>query len=294
MKLWILAGAIAVQSCTPVFAQDEASRGQPHPASKVSKKRAEKKLETKDKKEKPVQDEDKISTSETDKAEFEKKPNEPSMLDNAVEFGSEQSQKVGRTLGAARANRQDTTWTIAGNYSVFEMWTVQKYGLTLGYNKSESDTFEFEYMRGSVGFGWLGIDLGSFSEERYGLNWRSFGNRNAFSFVSGIYYNILDMHLGSDALASVAGTAHAKVDLLKIHTMGIHWGIGSRWQTKGGFVWGADWIAINLPIWIVKQEHPFIDATSNPELRDEAKDAMRLFRRIPEFAALKIQLGFSF
>jgi hypothetical protein len=296
---------IALQSCTPVFAQSEASRGAASTTETATEKKAVKRKKEAEKKAEPKKDDDKISNSETDKAVFEKKENEPGTwekvkektgdaVEDAVEFGSEQSQKVGRTLGAARTRRQDSTWTFTGNYALFEMWTLTKYGLTVGYNKDESTTYEFEYMRGSLGFGYFGIDLGEISEQRFGLNWRTYGKRNSFSFVTGLYYNMLDMHLGSDALATVAGTQRAKVDLLEIETVGLHWGIGNRWQTKGGFVWGADWIAINLPLWIVKQEHPFIDATTSAKYQDDAKDALRFFRRIPEIAALKIQLGFSF
>jgi hypothetical protein len=127
-----------------------------------------------------------------------------------------------------------------------------------------------------------------------GLNWRSYGKRNSFSFVTGLYYNVLSMRLGSKALDSVVSGLRTSVDLLEIHTVGINWGIGNRWQTKGGFVWGADWIAINVPLWIVKQEHPFIDASYNEGFREDAQTALSFFRRIPEIAALKIQLGFSF
>jgi hypothetical protein len=281
---------IALQSCTPVFAQSEASKGAADPVKTTERKKSAKQKKETEKELKPAKDEDKISDSETDKAVFEKKENEPGTWEEV----KEKADDMGRTLGAARTRRQDSTWTFTGNYSLFEMWTLTKYGLTVGYNKDESTTYEFEYMRGSLGFGYFGIDLGEISEQRFGLNWRTYGKRNSFSFVTGLYYNMLDMHLGSDALATVAGTQRAKVDLLEIETVGLHWGIGNRWQTKGGFVWGADWIAINLPLWIVKQEHPFIDATTSAQYRDDAKDALRFFRRIPEIAALKIQLGFSF
>ncbi len=292
---------MALQTCTPVFAQSEPSRGPTQTEDKTAEEHGKKvRKKIREAKPKDPAKEDKVSNTETDKAVFEKKPTEPSTwdkvkekTDEAVEYGAEKSQVVGRTLGAARLNRQDTTWTVQANYSIFEMWTLTKYGLTVSYNKNESTVFEFDYMRGSLGFGYFGIDIGAIDEQRFALNWRTYGQRNSFSFVTGIYYNELDMHLGSAALATVAGSQRTHVDLLKINTVGLSWGLGNHWQTKGGFVWGADWFAIHVPIWIVKQEHPFIDASTSEEYRNDAKDALKVFRRIPEIAALKIQLGFS-
>jgi len=212
----------------------------------------------------------------------------------AVDYGAEKSKDLRRSLGAARERRGNSQWTFTGNYSLFEMWVLTKYGVTVGYNRSPSSTYEFEYMRGSLGFGYFGLDIGKISEERFALLWRSYGRRNSFSFVSGLYYNKLDVHLGSDLLASVSGQDRAKVDIMELQTVGLSWGVGNRWQTSGGFVWGADWLVLNVPVWIVKQEHPFIDSSNSAEARDDANDTMRILRRIPAVAALKIQLGVSF
>lgn len=309
---------MSLQMCTPVFAQSEAGRGVATSEGKTAEAHAKKKLAKEEAKKakradrqpnkandknaqealtKPDQDptakEDKIGDTETQKAVFEKKSNEPSEL-SGPEVISDDSKAFGRTLGAARLNRQDTKWTVAANYSLFDMWTLTKYGLTVGYNKDATTTYEFGYSRGSLGFGYYGINLGSIDEQRLSAAWRTYGQRNSFSFVTGIYYNELDLHLGSAALDTVMGSQRSRVDLLKINTVGLSWGIGNRWQTKSGFVWGGDWVTISVPVWIVKQEHPFVDATNNERYREEAQDALKFFRRIPELAALKVQLGFSF
>ena len=305
MKFFVLIATIALQSCTPVFAQNPASQGTPNTAESPTKNRepADKKKKKKTEVEKKLEsseykDPDKIGTTDTEKAEFEKKPNEPNTLDKTydevVEIGSETSQKVGRTLGAARSRRAETTWSFLGQYSIFEMWTLTKYGATIGYNKSASTTYEFEYSRGSLGFGYFGVDLGRLSEERFGINWRTYGQRNAFSFVTGLYYNKLGIHFGNDLLAKVPGFERTRVDLLELDTVGLKWGIGSRWQSRGGFVWGADWLSINIPFWTVRQKHPFIDATTSEADREKTQDAINVLRRVPEIAALNVKLGFTF
>lgn len=211
----------------------------------------------------------------------------------AVDYGIEKTQDLARSLGKTYLRREATKWSVTGNYSLFEMWVLTKYGFTVGYNRSTASTYELEYMKGSIGFGYFGIDLGEISEQRLAVRWRSYNKRNSFNFTTGLYYNWIDVHLGSDLLSSVSGY-QAKVDVMELQTLGVSWGLGNRWQTSGGFVWGADWLTIHLPLITTKQEHPFIDASNSAAARDDAQDALKIFRRIPSLAALKIQLGFSF
>jgi hypothetical protein len=149
-------------------------------------------------------------------------------------------------------------------------------------------------MRGSLGFGYFGVDIGKISEERFGLLWRSYNRRNSFNFSTGLYYNKLDVNLGSKMLASVSSSQRANVEVMELETAGVSWGLGNRWQTRSGFVWGVDWLVVNIPLWIIKQEHPFLDESNDENARKNARDALRVFRRIPSVGTLKIQLGFSF
>jgi hypothetical protein len=210
--------------------------------------------------------------------------------EDAGEAIAEGAQKAKKSLAAARELREERVWNITGNYQLFEMWVLTKYGFTLGYNASPSSTYEFELMHGSIGLGKFGIDLAEIKETRMSLIWRSYGRRNSFNFITGVFYNDLEAGYGSDWLSTVPG---GHVDAISIKTLGITWGLGNRWVTRSGFIWGFDWFHVNIPLVVLESKNAFVDSTSNAQDRSDAQDAQDLFERFPEFAAIKVQLGFS-
>jgi hypothetical protein len=222
---------------------------------------------------------------------------EPTVLEN-VKAGAEDIAKdaskgveqVKQALNTTRENRAAREWTITGNYNFFEMWVMTKYGFTLGWNRSPSSTYEFEYMKGSIGLGKYGIDLADISETRMSLLWRSYGKRQSFNFITGLYYNELEAGFGSDFLSSVPG---GYVEVLGIKTLGVTWGLGNRWITKGGFVWGFDWFAVHIPVLILEKNDDYLQVSSSQDDRDEVSDAIDIFTHLPALGALKLQLGFS-
>ncbi len=238
-------------------------------------------------KKKEAANEEPKKASEEDKSTWDKVKEGAS---DAAEAGQEGLQKAKASLAAARERRANSEWTITGNYSLFETWTLNKYGFTIGYNKSESTTYELEYMRGSFGFGYLGIDLASITEQRISLLWRTYGKRNSFSMHTGIFYYDFSAGYGNDYLSSVAG---GYVEAYELKSLGLTWGLGNRWQSKGGFVWGFDWFAIHMPLVILEENNPYVNATTDAQDREDAEDAANYFRRFPMFAVVKVQLGFS-
>lgn len=211
-----------------------------------------------------------------------------------VESGQSAAEKFKQAFAGARAARSQTPYTVLANYTLLEMWVLTKYGLTAAYNESPEKTYELEYMRGSLGIGYFGIDIGKIEEQRLSFLLRSFSSRNSFSFAYGGYVNEITANLGNDYLATVPGVSRSSVELMKVQTLGASFALGNRWQLKNGFVWSFDWLAIYWPLAVLNQDSPFIDKSADPGKRGKADDAMTVFRRIPALGALKIQLGFSF
>lgn len=195
---------------------------------------------------------------------------------------------------AEPAARAQTRWTGLVNYTLLEMWVLTKYGITAAYNESAERTYELEYMRGSLGVGAFGIDIGKVEEQRLSFLVRSFAHRNSFSFGYGGFLSETTARLGNDYLATVPGVSRSSVELMKVQTLGASLTLGNRWQLKNGFVWSFDWLALYWPLVVLSQDSPFIDKSADPGKRGKADDAMTVFRRIPSLGALKIQLGFSF
>lgn len=221
-------------------------------------------------------------------------PPEPSKWEQIKETATDKAKDLHAAMNEIRENRASTKWSVLGDYSLFETWVLSKYGWTLAYNTSPSLSYELEYMKGSLGWGYFGIDIGKISEQKATLLRRSFNQRNTFSFITGVYYSKFDVHLGSDLLATVSGSEQANVNLVELATLGVTWGVGNRWQTKKGYVWGADWFVVNLPLATLNESTPFVNETSSQERRDQVNNAMKLFKHVPTLAVVKIQVGFSF
>lgn len=211
--------------------------------------------------------------------------------EKALDAGADAGKKVGHSLAQSRPRREKKNWGVHGHYSFLDTWVPSKYGLSFYSVTSANSTWELEYTRGSLSYGVVLADLLSITEQRVSLNWRSFSSRNSFYFSYGVFYNDFEFVLGDKLLASV--DASASVDLVKIQSMGLSWGVGNRWQTEGKFTWGFDWFAINIPLVTLSSEAPYIESTTDEDDRDEVREAMDVIEKIPTFVALKVQLGVS-
>jgi hypothetical protein len=228
-------------------------------------------------------------------------PNEPlsagpatTTMEKQVETGKDKVEEARQVLAATKDHRAASKWTTNAHYSLFEMWVPGKWGGSIGYVRSASSTYDLEYSRASFGLGTFGVDVGSVTEQRFVLGWRSYGRRNSFHFLSGLNYTKLEVKLGNKYLSSVPGMTRTSVDFVSLETLGVTWGIASRWQTKGGFTWGLDWLVIHIPLVTLSEHNAFDDYTANTEYSQEVDDTLGWFKHIPSFAVAKVQLGFTF
>ena len=199
-----------------------------------------------------------------------------------------------KTLGSSKESRAEKRYGVLGNFSLFEMWVLTKYGFTLEYIANPSWTWEFEYMHGSLSFGYFGLNIGRIQESRASILARSFGHRNSLNFLMGVFYDTFDLHLGSSLLDSVPGVPSSQIDLVRTHAMGLTWGIGNRWQTSQGFILGIDWLVINLPLTHFGQKSAFLDASNDTHYEDQVRNALNLLNKIPSAGILKFQVGMIF
>ncbi|MGE0525836.1 MAG: hypothetical protein AB7G93_12935 [Bdellovibrionales bacterium] len=203
-------------------------------------------------------------------------------------------EKPSIQLPDSRSNRAVQNWTGLASWSPLDMWIPSKWGLSAVYVASPATSFEFEYLRGTLGVGFFGKDLGEIREERYTAMVRRYGRRNSFNYFAGFNYTRLQSHLGEKFLSTLAGSERTFANVVDFASMGLSLGLGNRWQFKNGLTFGADWLAINIPLWLVKEDTPFLDLTSSTERAEDVRDWLRIVRRIPALATLKLQVGFSF
>ena len=179
------------------------------------------------------------------------------------------------------------------NYSFFDTWIPGKYGATYAFNASPSGSWEVEYLRGSISVPFFIEDLGKITDQRLTLMYRSFSQRNSFSFLYGANYSSFKFQLGPDYLATITGGNASTFDVVSVETLGITWGMGNRWQINKAII-SFDWFVINIPVVVLESEAPFLEATASESSKEDIRDVLDIIEKFPTLAILKFQLGFSF
>lgn len=212
----------------------------------------------------------------------------------AYDFTKEKAKKVHSDFSVGREVRSERDWVIMGNYSYLDLWIPGKQGITFGYRFDESATLELEYLTGEYSFAaFLIDDLGKFSDKRLSLLYRSYNKRNSFNWLYGLFYEKVEIYLGSEFLEGVTDF-DPKVDLVDIQTAGITWGLGNRWQFKSGFALGVDWFVINIPLVTLNKEAAYFSSSASQKDKDKVDDTMSTIAKFPTFSVIKFQIGGSF
>lgn len=188
--------------------------------------------------------------------------------------------------------REKYNQSLLGTYSLLDMWIPGKWGVSYSYHPSANGSFEIEYLRGKLS-PFIFEELGTITDQRLTLMYRSYSQRNSFNFLYGINYSSLKLQLGSEILATVTTGDPGAFDLISIKTLGLTWGMGSRWNLNR-FLISVDWLVLNIPIIALESEAPFINATSDSSRKDDAQEILDFAKGIPTLAIAKIQLGISF
>lgn len=179
------------------------------------------------------------------------------------------------------------------NYSYLDLWIPSKWGFSYAYAYNKSQTFELEFLQGGISSPIIIDDLGSITDQRFTLGYRSYDNNNSFHAIYGIYYSKIKASLGPAFLATVSGDSSA-FNVVDIQNLGLTYGLGNRWQLENNLTYGIDWFVINLPILNLKKDSPFVDQTQSQSKKDDVENAIKFFNKIPTITLLKLSIGLSF
>lgn len=185
-------------------------------------------------------------------------------------------------------------WLISAILSPFDMWVPLKYGFSVTYIANELIDYEFEYVRGTYGFDFLGEDLGEVTEQRAQLLTRVFPNET-FNYFAGVNYDYTEVELHPNFTQTVSATSTSDdFTIVELGTLGVTLGLGHRWRTTTGIEIGVDWIQLQMPLLRLVQYSPFIDLSNDADKSDSVAETVRRVRDNPRFTALKFQAGISF
>lgn len=133
-------------------------------------------------------------------------------------------KKVAEVLAETRQRREKSNYFVLGNYSFLDLLIPGKYGLTLGYIKSADQTWEVEYLRGTISVPFFVKDLGSMTDERLALIGRSYMGGNSFNFSYSLSYFDFSLHIGDKLLNRVSGRKNRRFStMLRINPTKTMW-----------------------------------------------------------------------
>jgi hypothetical protein len=185
-------------------------------------------------------------------------------------------------------------WLVSAVLSPVDWWIPGKYGVQFAYMPTNQQSFEFEYLRGSFGSGFLGNDLGEVLEQRVTVQSRYFLT-DTLNYHAGLHYNYFEVQLKDKYTSNVpVNPDDEDYGLVELATVGITLGVGNRWQFDNGMEVGVDWVQLQMPLIRLQQNSPILDLSADAESRDQVSEALRRMRDNPRFALLKIQAGISF
>ncbi|MBX3041218.1 MAG: hypothetical protein KF789_10985 [Bdellovibrionaceae bacterium] len=239
------------------------------------------------------------TTSETTpaKSEAPKKPLAESakdLLNTTGEALQDASGRVAQKLDETKIRRASKDYFVLGTYSPVDLLIPSKKGLTVGLIKDASETWEFEYLSGSVSLPWIVKDLGEMTDRRFSLIRRTYSKRNSFNFSYGLTYTDFSIHLGNDIMSRVSGGRSPSLDLVEIETLGANFAIGNRWSFDKNITLSVDWFSWAQPLKVIRKKHDFLSKATNDSDRDDVGKAASVIAYFPRFAVFKIQLGILF
>jgi hypothetical protein len=187
-------------------------------------------------------------------------------------------------------NRDASTSTVMVGYQLITSWLPSKKTLSYSHLFSERWTLEGEYSFQRIDTPFIGVDLGEIKERRFTLHARRYVS-NSFHFSFGGVLSDFSARLGSDTLDTFGNSLSSS---FSARNLGITFGTGNRWQWNNGLTLGVDWIRLNVPLIQTGVEDNVLDDLPGGEDREDIKNVIETFNRIPTFVLLGLHLGYTF
>ena len=179
-------------------------------------------------------------------------------------------------------------------YSPLDLILPSKIGGSVGYAPIDSQsTYELEYLGATLAPPSFLEDVGNFSDRRFSLIARSYGNRSSFNFHYGLTYFDMQVHVNGRYLQSANGRP-ANFDVLASRSLGFMIGVGNRWSLPHGFEIGVDWISWSQPLIIVEKNSDLLQYVQNKGDRDTLETLINTIGYFPRFTLLKLGIGYAF
>lgn len=218
---------------------------------------------------------------------------ETSSIEEVVEEAKplpQRAKKEEKTSLTSSEARENSTGTILVGYQPMTSWLPSKKTVSYTHIFNEKWSLEAEFSFASLNAPFIGVDLGRIRERRYTLQARRYAG-NSFHLSFGAAYSTFTARLGSDILDSLGNEINSD---FSADNIGMTGGIGNRWQWENGLTLGIDWIRLNVPVYESRVEDNVLGKVSSKGDREDIKDVIRTFNRLPTFVLFGINAGYTF
>jgi hypothetical protein len=207
-------------------------------------------------------------------------------MTTAPQENEKQSKKVNFNSQELRAT---STGSVMVGYQLVTSWLPSK--KTFGYTHffNEKWTLEGEYSFATIDSPFIGVDLGEIKERRYTLHARRYVS-NSFHFTFGFVLSDFSAEVGNEIINSFGAGITSS---FSAQNLGITAGVANRWQWKNGLTLGVDWIRLNVPVVELGVRDDILDDITGSD-REDIKDVISTFNKIPTFVLFGLTLGYSF
>lgn len=186
--------------------------------------------------------------------------------------------------------RDETKHSVVFGYHLLSSWIPFKWSASYTHNFNSKWSLEAEFSRGHWGYGMIGLDLASVSENRYSLMARRYWG-NSFHGIAGIFRNEFVGKLGNDYVEYLSNKS---IDDFSVYGNGVVLGLGNRWQWGNGFTLGIDWFRVNIPLIDNRVDNDVIDNLSDNQKMKVIRNLIDKVSDIPTLGMFGINLGYSF
>jgi hypothetical protein len=190
--------------------------------------------------------------------------------------------------GDTEGYRKNSTGSLMLGYQFLNTWVVGKKSVSYTHNIGKSWGVELEYATSKRDVDIVGIDLGELKEDRYTLFAKYFVG-NSFHVSIGPYMYDIEMET-DDKLQDTLGNRID--DKWELEGYGLAFAFGNRWQTNWGLTYGIDWVRMNMPLVDGKIQRRITDL--NADDKEDVKRSYAIFRRVPAFTFLAVNIGYTF
>lgn len=196
--------------------------------------------------------------------------------------------------GTEKIYRIQNPHSFMASYAGTATWIPSKLGLSYTYSPDLMKSYEVSFLRGNLAAPFFLKDLGSISDFHLSALYRSYSARNSFAVIYGLNYYKFNARMSGKYTNSASNTSNPDLNLLLVESIGVTFGLGNRWQLKNGVSFGVDWFHLNMPLIVFRTEADLLKSDADKEDKNEIKNVLDLLKRVPTFAFLKFQIGYSF